>query len=82
VGSTEPFEKSLDIRNEDNISYHARGACFSQITVQKRSLHIHLIDDHVHMFAFADSFKSSSSIPADYISAGHVLVYADRDRIC
>ncbi|GJU89604.1 hypothetical protein Tco_1302027 [Tanacetum coccineum] len=25
---------------------------------------------------------SSSSIPADYVSAGHVLVSADRDRIC
>ncbi|GJS65929.1 hypothetical protein Tco_0680493 [Tanacetum coccineum] len=25
---------------------------------------------------------SSSSIPADYVSAGHVLVPADRDRIC
>ncbi|GKF98655.1 hypothetical protein Tco_0297438 [Tanacetum coccineum] len=25
---------------------------------------------------------SSSSIPADYVSAGHVLVFADRDRIC
>ncbi|GJT45039.1 hypothetical protein Tco_0953754 [Tanacetum coccineum] len=25
---------------------------------------------------------NSSSIPADYVSAGHVLVYADRDRIC
>ncbi|GKG44102.1 hypothetical protein Tco_0483195, partial [Tanacetum coccineum] len=24
---------------------------------------------------------SSSSIPADYVSAGHVLVPADRDRI-
>ncbi|GKA27329.1 hypothetical protein Tco_0713497 [Tanacetum coccineum] len=26
--------------------------------------------------------QSSSSIPADYVSAGHVLVSADRDRIC
>ncbi|GJW59714.1 hypothetical protein Tco_0109049 [Tanacetum coccineum] len=26
VGSTEPLEKSWDIRNEDNISYHAEGA--------------------------------------------------------
>ncbi|GKD07670.1 hypothetical protein Tco_1187355, partial [Tanacetum coccineum] len=25
---------------------------------------------------------SSSSIPADYVFAGHVLVPADRDRIC
>ncbi|GKF36109.1 hypothetical protein Tco_0112867, partial [Tanacetum coccineum] len=25
---------------------------------------------------------SSSSVPADYVSAGHVLVSADRDRIC
>ncbi|GJS44449.1 hypothetical protein Tco_0569492 [Tanacetum coccineum] len=25
---------------------------------------------------------SSSSVPADYVSAGHVLVPADRDRIC
>ncbi|GKF05931.1 hypothetical protein Tco_0036599 [Tanacetum coccineum] len=25
---------------------------------------------------------SSSGIPADYVSAGHVLVSADRDRIC
>ncbi|GKD61184.1 hypothetical protein Tco_1298693, partial [Tanacetum coccineum] len=25
---------------------------------------------------------SSSSIPTDYVSAGHVLVPADRDRIC
>ncbi|GKC70334.1 hypothetical protein Tco_1116217, partial [Tanacetum coccineum] len=25
---------------------------------------------------------SSSSISADYVSAGHVLVSADRDRIC
>ncbi|GKG17263.1 hypothetical protein Tco_0362220, partial [Tanacetum coccineum] len=25
---------------------------------------------------------SSSSVPADYISAGYVLVSADRDRIC
>ncbi|GKF54180.1 hypothetical protein Tco_0161090, partial [Tanacetum coccineum] len=25
---------------------------------------------------------SSSSIPADYVSTGHVLVSADRDRIC
>ncbi|GKG22537.1 hypothetical protein Tco_0387840, partial [Tanacetum coccineum] len=25
---------------------------------------------------------SSSSIPADYVSAGHVLISADRDRIC
>ncbi|GKD49031.1 hypothetical protein Tco_1278007, partial [Tanacetum coccineum] len=25
---------------------------------------------------------SSSNIPADYVSAGHVLVSADRDRIC
>ncbi|GJX44515.1 hypothetical protein Tco_0261191 [Tanacetum coccineum] len=25
---------------------------------------------------------SSSSVPADYVSAGHVLVFADRDRIC
>ncbi|GKG51886.1 hypothetical protein Tco_0544524, partial [Tanacetum coccineum] len=24
----------------------------------------------------------SSSIPADYVSAGHVLVPADRERIC
>ncbi|GKA38352.1 hypothetical protein Tco_0730903, partial [Tanacetum coccineum] len=24
----------------------------------------------------------SSSIPADYVSAGHVLVPADSDRIC
>ncbi|GJW21672.1 hypothetical protein Tco_0032294 [Tanacetum coccineum] len=24
----------------------------------------------------------SSSVPADYVSAGHVLVPADRDRIC
>ncbi|GKG42185.1 hypothetical protein Tco_0476483, partial [Tanacetum coccineum] len=24
----------------------------------------------------------SSSIPADYVSAGHVLVLADSDRIC
>ncbi|GJS07081.1 hypothetical protein Tco_0363877 [Tanacetum coccineum] len=31
------------------------------------------------MFVLADS---SSSIPADYVSAGHVLVPADRDRIC
>ncbi|GKE12320.1 hypothetical protein Tco_1415871, partial [Tanacetum coccineum] len=28
------------------------------------------------------SAGSSSSIPADYVSAGHVLVSADRDRIC
>ncbi|GJY05892.1 putative ribonuclease H-like domain-containing protein [Tanacetum coccineum] len=34
------------------------------------------------MFASADSIKSSSSIPADYVSAGHVLVPADSDRIC
>ncbi|GKD50513.1 hypothetical protein Tco_1279489 [Tanacetum coccineum] len=26
--------------------------------------------------------KFSSSIPADYVSAGHVVVSADRDRIC
>ncbi|GKF77039.1 hypothetical protein Tco_0229509, partial [Tanacetum coccineum] len=25
---------------------------------------------------------SSSSIPANYVSASHVLVSADRDRIC
>ncbi|GJX14900.1 ALP1-like protein [Tanacetum coccineum] len=25
---------------------------------------------------------SSSNVPADYVSAGHVLVPADRDRIC
>ncbi|GKG41523.1 hypothetical protein Tco_0473274, partial [Tanacetum coccineum] len=25
---------------------------------------------------------SSSSVLADYVSAGHVLVSADRDRIC
>ncbi|GKC00738.1 hypothetical protein Tco_0986874 [Tanacetum coccineum] len=25
---------------------------------------------------------SSSSVPADYVSAGHVLVSADRDIIC
>ncbi|GKF62939.1 hypothetical protein Tco_0182993, partial [Tanacetum coccineum] len=25
---------------------------------------------------------SSSSVPADYVSAGHVLVSSDRDRIC
>ncbi|GKG24092.1 hypothetical protein Tco_0392128, partial [Tanacetum coccineum] len=25
---------------------------------------------------------SSSSVPVDYVSAGHVLVPADRDRIC
>ncbi|GJU37458.1 retrovirus-related pol polyprotein from transposon TNT 1-94 [Tanacetum coccineum] len=25
---------------------------------------------------------SSSSVPADYVSAGHVLISADRDRIC
>ncbi|GJW65018.1 hypothetical protein Tco_0116902 [Tanacetum coccineum] len=25
---------------------------------------------------------STSSVPADYVSAGHVLVSADRDRIC
>ncbi|GKG45383.1 hypothetical protein Tco_0495461, partial [Tanacetum coccineum] len=24
----------------------------------------------------------SSNVPADYVSAGHVLVPADRDRIC
>ncbi|GKC63705.1 hypothetical protein Tco_1096303, partial [Tanacetum coccineum] len=29
VGSTEPLEKSWDIRNEDNMSYHARRACFN-----------------------------------------------------
>nr|GFB60028.1 retrovirus-related Pol polyprotein from transposon TNT 1-94 [Tanacetum cinerariifolium] len=29
VGSTKPLEKSWDIKNEDNISYHARGACFN-----------------------------------------------------
>ncbi|GJX69597.1 hypothetical protein Tco_0305324 [Tanacetum coccineum] len=28
------------------------------------------------------SAGSSSSVPADYVSAGHVLVSADRDRIC
>ncbi|GKA44196.1 hypothetical protein Tco_0736920 [Tanacetum coccineum] len=28
------------------------------------------------------SADSSSSFPADYVSAGHVLVSADRDRIC
>ncbi|GJR83961.1 putative reverse transcriptase domain-containing protein [Tanacetum coccineum] len=28
------------------------------------------------------ALSSSSSIPADYVSAGHVLVSADRDRIC
>ncbi|GJX86814.1 hypothetical protein Tco_0337588 [Tanacetum coccineum] len=26
--------------------------------------------------------SSSSSVPADYVSAGHVLVSANRDRIC
>ncbi|GJX53624.1 hypothetical protein Tco_0281993 [Tanacetum coccineum] len=31
------------------------------------------------LFVPADS---SSSVPADYVSAGHVLVPADRDRIC
>ncbi|GJR26284.1 hypothetical protein Tco_1102516 [Tanacetum coccineum] len=31
------------------------------------------------MFASAGS---SSNVPADYVSAGHVLVPADRDRIC
>ncbi|GKF35349.1 hypothetical protein Tco_0108549, partial [Tanacetum coccineum] len=25
---------------------------------------------------------SSSSVPADYVSAGHVLISAVRDRIC
>ncbi|GKG33610.1 hypothetical protein Tco_0433769, partial [Tanacetum coccineum] len=38
------------------------------------------------MFSFLlteiESADSSSSIPADYVSAGHVLVPADRDRIC
>ncbi|GJU87504.1 hypothetical protein Tco_1295050 [Tanacetum coccineum] len=29
VGSTEPLEKSWDISYEDNMSYHARGACFN-----------------------------------------------------
>ncbi|GKF52707.1 hypothetical protein Tco_0159617 [Tanacetum coccineum] len=29
VGSTKPLEKSWDIKNEDNMSYHARGACFN-----------------------------------------------------
>ncbi|GJW42598.1 hypothetical protein Tco_0071397, partial [Tanacetum coccineum] len=27
-------------------------------------------------------YMSSSNVPADYVSAGHVLVPADRDRIC
>ncbi|GJV06065.1 hypothetical protein Tco_1343721 [Tanacetum coccineum] len=26
--------------------------------------------------------NNSSNVPADYVSAGHVLVPADRDRIC
>ncbi|GKE69659.1 hypothetical protein Tco_1527731 [Tanacetum coccineum] len=29
-----------------------------------------------------DELWNSSSVPADYVSAGHVLVPADRDRIC
>nr|GFC11423.1 retrovirus-related Pol polyprotein from transposon TNT 1-94 [Tanacetum cinerariifolium] len=29
VGFTEPLKKSWEIRNEDNMSYHARGACFN-----------------------------------------------------
>ncbi|GKE33573.1 hypothetical protein Tco_1452895 [Tanacetum coccineum] len=33
-------------------------------------------------FVLAVKCKPSSSIPADYVSAGHVLVPADRDRIC
>ncbi|GKF37171.1 hypothetical protein Tco_0113929, partial [Tanacetum coccineum] len=27
-------------------------------------------------------FGSAGSIPADYVSAGHVLVPADSDRVC
>ncbi|GJT75591.1 hypothetical protein Tco_1042316 [Tanacetum coccineum] len=30
----------------------------------------------------SEKLDCSSSIPADYVSAGHVLVSADRDRIC
>ncbi|GJW93294.1 hypothetical protein Tco_0172966 [Tanacetum coccineum] len=30
----------------------------------------------------SEKLDCSSSVPADYVSAGHVLVPADRDRIC
>ncbi|GKA99362.1 hypothetical protein Tco_0827299 [Tanacetum coccineum] len=38
-----------------------------------------LKQSRIPIVKFADS---SSNVPADYVSAGHVLVPADRDRIC
>ncbi|GJT95240.1 putative ribonuclease H-like domain-containing protein [Tanacetum coccineum] len=42
-------------------------------------IHLFMLLNWSVLFAIAGS---SSSIPADYVSAGHVLVPADRDRIC
>ncbi|GKF96638.1 hypothetical protein Tco_0292459, partial [Tanacetum coccineum] len=40
-------------------------------------------DDYHQILDFLGaSHISLSSVPADYVSAGHVLVPADRDRIC
>ncbi|GKC90666.1 hypothetical protein Tco_1151315 [Tanacetum coccineum] len=37
---------------------------------------------HLFVLRFVVPAGSSSSVPADYVSAGHVLIPADRDRIC
>ncbi|GKD40353.1 hypothetical protein Tco_1260560 [Tanacetum coccineum] len=36
----------------------------------------------MHALDLGAIVDASSSIPADYVSAGHVLIPADRDRIC
>ncbi|GKD30022.1 hypothetical protein Tco_1240800 [Tanacetum coccineum] len=54
-------------------------------------LHLILLIHRVHAVSFDTAvldhaatgrIVSSSSVPADYVSAGHVFVSADRDRIC
>ncbi|GJS37914.1 putative ribonuclease H-like domain-containing protein [Tanacetum coccineum] len=45
-------------------------------------LHFTTLLNHNYLTLLVVPADSSSSIPADYVSAGHVLVPADRDRIC
>ncbi|GKF63622.1 hypothetical protein Tco_0187070, partial [Tanacetum coccineum] len=54
-------------------------SCCSSILLPQEDLSRNLELTESTPIVHADS---SSSIPADYVSAGHVLVPADRDRIC